>query len=182
MKKIATLLILLTMMFTLSLNLVSCGEEEIIPDGMKYACDPDIVDYSLFVPESWIVDITTGTSLAHVSGADRSSVQVSQWNLTETISNYDKWWEEYKKQIEKLGETNYISNAVDTKMGGVDAKKYVYELTMFKGTDDQVTYKYMVIATITRGSVYVFMYSSVGDYYEANMEDVNEIKNNFKFN
>ena len=182
MKKTTTLLVLLTMIFTLSLNLVSCGEEEIIPDGMKYACDPDVVDYSLFVPESWIVDTETGLSMAHVSGADRSSVQVGQWNLTETISNYDKWWEEYKKQIEKLGETNYISNAVDTKMGGVDAKKYVYELTMYKGTDDQVTYKYMVIATITRGSVYVFMYASVDGYYDENMGTVNEIIGNFRFN
>ena len=182
MKKTVTFVLLIAMMLTLALNLTSCGEEEIIPDGMKYACDIDIVDYSLFVPESWVVDMTTGTSMAHVSSADRSSVQVAQWNLTENIKDYDAWWTEYKKSIEKIGEAQYISNAVDTKMGGVDAKKYVYELTMYKGTDDEVTYKYMVIGTITRGSVYVFMYASVGDYYDENMDTVNNIIDNFRFN
>ncbi len=172
----------MAMMLTFALNLVSCGEEEIIPDGMKYACDIDVVDYSLFVPESWIVDITTGTSLAHVSNADRSSVQVSQWNLTDNIKDYDSWWTEFKSSIEKIGEAQYISNAEDVKMGGVDAKKYVYELTMFKDTDDEVTYKYMVIGAITRGSVYVFMYASVGELYDENMDTVNEIIENFRFN
>ena len=182
MKKTVTLVLLLTMIFAFSLSLVSCGEEEIIPDGMKYACDPDVVDYSLFVPESWIVDITTGASMAHVSGADRSSVQVGQWNLTSSLNNYDTWWAEFRKQNEKLGTFELVSNAVDTNLGGSDAKKYEYTLKMYEGTDDEVTYEYMVIAAITRGSVYVFMYSSVDGYYDENMDTVNEIIENFRFN
>ena len=182
MKKTVTLILLLTMIFALSVNLISCGEEEVIPDGMKYACDPKIVDYSLFVPESWIVDSTTGLSMAHVSESDRSSVQVAQWNLTSDLKDYDTWWAEFKKQNEKLGAFETVSGPVDTKLGVADGKRYEFTLKMYEGTDDAVTYEYMVIATITRGSVYVFMYSSVDGYYDENMDTVNEIINNFKFN
>lgn len=170
------------MIFALSASLVSCGEEEIIPDGMKYACDPKIVDYSLFVPESWIVDMTTGLSMAHVSEADRSSVQVGQWNLTSQLKDYDTWWAEFKKQNEKLGTLDASVVGADTKLGGMSAKKYEYTLKMYEGTEDAVTYEYMVIATITRGSVYVFMYSSVDGYYDENMDAVNEIIGNFRYN
>ena len=182
MKKTVTLIVLLTMIFALSLNLVSCGEEEIIPDGMKYACNIDIVDYSLFVPESWIVDNTTGLSMAHVSEADRSSVQVGQWNLTNNLNDYDSWWAEFRAQNEKIGTFELVSGPVDAKLGGVDGKKYEFTLKMYEGTNDVVTYEYMVIAAITRGSVYVFMYSSVDGYYDENMDTVNEIIKNFRFN
>ena len=172
-------------MLTLTLSLVSCGQEDGIPSGMKYACDPDIVDYSLFVPESWIVDQTTGISQAHVSAKDLSSVQVAQWNLTENISNYEEWWEDYKSSIEKVGVVEILGDGEDVTFGGItDAKKYEYKLTVGKGTDYERTYKCMVIDTITRGSVYVFLYNSIekGDLYSSNLESVNKIIENFRFN
>ena len=173
------------MVLTLSLSLVSCTDDDNIPDGMKYACDPDIVDYSLFVPESWIVDIQTGASMAHVSETDFSSVQVCQWNLTNELKDYDSWWKEYKIGIENLGAVEYVdSELVNTVVDGIAAKKCQYKLTFNKGSENEKTYSYMVIGIITRGSVYVFLYTSLedGDLYNTNMPVIEEIIKEFKFN
>ncbi|MBQ8343858.1 MAG: hypothetical protein IJV68_03600 [Clostridia bacterium] len=184
MKRILSLIIVLAMMLTCTLSMVSCGEETVVPDGMKYACNPDIVDYSLFVPENWIVDITTGSSMAHVSESDFSSVQVSQWNLTNELKNYDTWWADYKSSIEKLGVVEYVTELENTVVNEIASKKCEYKLTLGEGTDDERTYSYMVVGIITRGSVYVFLYTSLedGDLYNKNMPTVEQILKEFKFN
>ena len=184
MKKILSFALAMMLMLTLALSMVSCGEETEIPDGMKYACNPDIVDYSLFVPESWIVDITTGSSMAHVSESDFSSVQVAQWNLTNEIKDFDTWWKDYKASIERLGAVEYVTELENTVVDQIASKKCEYKLTMNKDTASERTYSYMVICTITKGSAYVFRYTSLedGDLYKTNMPVIEEILKEFKFN
>ncbi len=158
------------------------GEDYIIdeeaPEGMKIASNYDIVDYLLYVPESWIVDVRNGLTMAHVSETDMSSIQVAQWNLTASTKDYDKWWDEYKKQMNLVASVEYANpQLVDTKINGVDSKKAEYIIT----TDTQ-SYKCMVTATIARGSVYVIVYTSTVDMYNTHLTDVNKIIENFKFN
>ena len=158
------------------------GEDYIVdeeaPEGMKIASNYDIVDYLLYVPEGWIVDIRNGLTMAHVSESDMSSIQVGQWNLTASTKNYEKWWEEYKKQIGLVAKVEYSDpELVDTKVFGFDSKKAEYTIT----TDTQ-TYKCMLTATMARGSVYVIVYTSTVDNYDTHLADVNKIIENFKFN
>jgi hypothetical protein len=116
--------------------------------------------------------------MAHVSESDMSSIQVGQWNLTANTKNYEKWWEEYKKQTDLVARVEYSNpELVDTKVFGIDSKKAEYTIT----TDTQ-TYKCMLTATIARGSVYVIVYTSTVDNYNTHLADVNKIIENFKFN
>ena len=135
-------------------------------------------------PESWIVDITTGSSMAHVSESDFSSVQVAQWNLTNEIKDFDTWWKDYKSSIEKLGAVEYVTELENTVVDQIASKKCEYKLTMNKDTANERTYSYMVICTITKGSAYVFLYTSLedGDLYKTNMPVIEEILKEFKFN
>ena len=147
------------------------------PAGMKLASNTDIVDYSLYIPSGWIIDNQTGNTLAHVSATDKSSIQVGQWNLTENIKNFETWWLDYKKELKRLGEIINITELTDTTINGVAAKKAEYILKV--GNSE---YKCLVEAVIRKNSVYVILYTSTVDGYDANLNDVNKIIDNFKFN
>lgn len=80
MKKFLSLLLLAVML----LSLVACGSDtpEGVPDGMKLASDPEIVDYYLFVPESWEVTSRTGMTMAQASLNDDSNVIVTHFTAS----------------------------------------------------------------------------------------------------
>ena len=147
------------------------------PEGMKLASNVKIVDYSLYIPDSWIIDIQTGNTLAHVSALDKSSIQVGQWNLTENIKNYDTWWEEYKKDLDRIGAKTIIKELSDTTVNGIPAKAAEYKIKV--GGNE---YKCLVNAIIRKNSVYVILYTSTVDGYNDNINEINAILDNFKFN
>ena len=151
-------------------------EDKNAPEGMKLASNTDIVDYALYIPKSWIIDVQTGNTLAHVSDSDKSSIQVGQWNLTENIKNYDSWWVEYKKDIDRIGEKTIIKDLADSTVNGIPAKTAEYTLKV--GSNK---YKCSVNAIIRKGSVYVIVYTSTVDGYNDNIDEINKILDNFKF-
>lgn len=80
MKKFLSILLLAVLL----LSLVACGNENTgdIPDGMKLASDPEIVDYLLYVPEDWVVTSQTGMTMAQASLNDDSNVIVTHFTAT----------------------------------------------------------------------------------------------------
>ena len=152
-------------------------KDENSPSGMKLASNTDIVDYSLYIPDSWIIDNQTGNTLAHVSDSDKSSIQVGQWNFTKNLKDFDTWWVEYKKQLERVSTVVEISELTDTTVNGVAAKKAEYIIKV--GSNE---YKCLVNAIVRKNSVYVILYTSTLDGYDANTDDVKAIIDNFKFN
>ena len=90
MKKI----LLALMVALMCLCLFSCGNDDDTPKGMKLASDTKIVDYKLFVPESWVVsDAQRAVTQAYASDEDRTNVMVMQWNITENTKTVKDWWE-----------------------------------------------------------------------------------------
>ena len=162
-------------------RLYPADKEEVVdenaPEGMKLASNVDIVDYSLYVPKSWIIDIQTGSTMAHVSDTDKSSIQVGQWNLTENIKSYDTWWTDYKRELALVGTATVISEPTVDTVGGVEGRTAEYTLKV--GTS---TYKCRVSCVIAKGSAYVILYTSTESGYDANIDDVNKIIKSFKFN
>ncbi|MBQ9743532.1 MAG: hypothetical protein IJW19_00220 [Clostridia bacterium] len=152
-------------------------DEENIPDGMKIASNTDVVDYTLYIPENWIVDIQTGVTMAHVSEKDKSSIQVGQWSYNDKIKDYETWWQDYKYELSLVGEYEIITEPTEITVAGVSSRKAEYKLTTANGE-----YKCLVIGVENRGSMYVIVYMSTENGYEANMEEVNRIVENFKFN
>ena len=181
-RRILSVLLTVLALFALS----SCSGKTDVPKGMKLASDTSIVDYSLFVPEKWIIDISNGATMAHVSDADRSSVSVAQWNLEKELSSIESWWELYKEQVndEPLsGTMTVVTEGEKTVVDGKAASKYIYY-----GTVSGVKYTYMVVATIRNGSMYVITYTSIGEVddeknlFAKNLGTVNSIIENMKFN
>lgn len=181
-KRILCLLLIVVASFALP----SCSGKTDVPNGMKLASDTSIVDYSLFVPEKWIIDISNGATMAHVSDADRSNVSVAQWNLEKELSSIESWWELYKEQVNDKpfsGTMTVVTEGEKTVVDGKAASKYVYY-----GTVSNVKYTFMVVATVRNGSIYVITYTSIGEIddenslFSKNLETVNSIIENFRFN
>ena len=179
-KRILCLLLIVVALLALS----SCSGKTDVPNGMKLASNTSVVDYSLFVPESWIIDASDGKTMAHVSENDRSSVSVAQWNLTSDISSVDKWWDNYKEQIgEVFTEMTVITEGEKLVVDGKAASKYVYSAKL-----GESKYPFMVVATIRNGSIYVITYTSMGEIddenslFAKNLGTVNSIIENFRFN
>lgn len=76
------------LIFVLLFALISCGEEENgVPLGMKLASNPEIVDYTLYVPEDWVVTASTGMTMAQVSYLDTTNLIVTHHSQT-TANSY----------------------------------------------------------------------------------------------
>lgn len=174
---------------TLSIVLIvcaftSCSGKGDVPKGMKLASDTSVVDYSLFVPEEWMIVTRNGATSVQVSKTDCSSVSVAQWNLTDEISSIDAWWEDYKEQMNNIfAEMTVVTEGEKTVVDGKAASKYIYY-----GTFNGVKYTYMVVATIRNNSIYVITYTSMGEVddeknlFAKNLGTVNSIIENFRFN
>ncbi len=90
---------------------------------MKYANSTDTVDYSLFVPERWVVDTANAKiTQAHASKADTTSVNVQKLSYT----SLDAYLEAMDKSIKEAYSGVYVSvNGESSTVGGLNAKKYV---------------------------------------------------------
>lgn len=177
-------------------------EAENTPENMKCASNAKIVDYYLFVPNSWVIENTSGTvSSAYVSEDDKTSISVMQWNFR---GNFDSWWNEYLLQLYSTFDYNSIplnekgeaiadengkiqflesdvitvnSQATDIKIDNTDAKKYTYSLK----TRENV-YDFDIYAIITRGSVYVITFTFLdGCDMSLYTSDIDKILNSFRF-
>lgn len=175
MKKILTVLLLCVMLF----GMVSCKDEG-VPDGMKLASNTDIVLYSLFVPEDWIIDEQSAMTMAHVSDSNKSSVSVMQWNMSQDSTTVDEWWTNYHKKELSASFPSFtvLEEGTETIVDSRPAKSYTYTITF-----SETVYKYYVIGVLDQGSVHVITYTSTEELYEEALTVVkDEIVANFRFN
>ena len=89
----------------------------------------------------------------------------------------DRYWA--KCVISYTNELNgfkIIEQGEKTKLGGLEAKKYVYSAVY-----NDVEYKNMKIVTEFGGLMYVFEYTATTERYDGNLEEVNRIISEFKF-
>lgn len=179
--------IVLTCFLLFALCFTACGDSgDDAPDGMQTVSDPSVVDYSFYVPITWAADLGSGVVSAYHSKSDASSVTMNQWNLTDGITSVETWWEQYVPVFESSFRDFILESEEECLLGGVNARKYVYTGKLYTGNGDSedgmTTFRFMQVATIRRGMVYVFTYTSTADVYESNLTDVESMLSAFKFN
>lgn len=198
-------------LFVISLLLivftVSCGEKDNwIPKGMKKV-STDAVDYTMFVPDSWTVDISTGVISAYVKSTDRSNITMIAFNLENENADMtvDDYWLKYESELRQTfpdmeytviqedsettdavtaettaeSETTSTDKYIPTTMllDGFSANKYIYTATV-----TGVAYKYMQVICIRGGIAYLFTYTTVPENFNIHLEEVDSILQNFSFN
>lgn len=82
MKKIVILLMSLLLCLTV---FTACGDkDDFVPAGFKRISE-DEATYRLFVPDSWVSDLSTGITTAYVSESDRSNISFMAFELDDSI-------------------------------------------------------------------------------------------------
>lgn len=152
-----------------ALLMTGCSADPNAPTGMKTASGEG-ADYTLFVPEDWTVDITTGATGAYYSNADTSGVLVTTWDLPHTDTTLDEWWETNLQEIQSVYQDVQVEGSENILIDGNHGVKYTWT-----GTLGAYTYRVLQAATAKNGSVYLFTYTSLPELYESHMEDVDQM-------
>ncbi len=158
--------------------LAACGKTEEIeaPAGMKLASDTSVVDYCLFVPQKWVVDLSTGVTSAYHSIADPTSITVNVYGVDASIPDADTYFKTYEKAFEEVfGEMQNVTSS-NLLLDGKDAMQYEYAAS-FGGTD----YSFLQVVCIKNSFAYVLTYTSVSDNFEKHIEDMQAAVNTFRF-
>ena len=168
MKKIVALLLLLT----LAVSLVACGGEDGAPDGMKNVAE-ETAKFFLFVPEGWIEQREGAMSPAG-DGANVTAVAY----LMESYYTPESYWAEkclpsYRATFSEITVDEAL-NGVDTVLGGVNAKKYVYNATLGEGS-----YRILQVIAVWDNMVYTLTYTATPECFDTHMADVDSICTNF---
>lgn len=176
MKKLSTIALLL-FTFIMLASLSSCGEADTsgVPDGMKEA-STNAATFHMFVPESWIVDIQTGSVRAHASNSDPSNVSVMAWGLNKDVKTVDDWWNFNLQEMNGVFPGADEAEIENSTLGGIAAKKYIFD-SEFGGQK----YKFMQIAAVKDNSVYVLTYTAADDKFDSNLEDAMSIAKELKY-
>ncbi len=194
LSRLSRILLLLTLAVGMILSCASCraAENSWSPAGFKLASS-DVVDYKLWVPEDWTVDLSTGVTSAYYSKTDRSNVTLVAFSLSgrndiPTPSDEDtrsdavkKFWDGYSADLlQTFPDLTYADDAAadGTRivMDSVSARKFVYTATV-TGTK----YQFMQTITVHNDYVYIFTYTAIPEVYESHVEDVNNILRYFSF-
>lgn len=181
-------------MFTLT----ACGKSDPnAPDGYITASN-DKVEYSLFVPNDWVVDTTENSMMttARVSEEERSNISmVAYTNETYEVKTDEKgnqispvpeYWADYKESLISLFDKdenghstfklNEDASGIKMQVGqnntGAPATGYSYSYTATLG---EVELQYLQVIIYRKNTFYIFTYTSTPDRYENAIEDVEGI-------
>lgn len=175
-------LVLLSCMLIASFALVSCSDDDGAPDGYQLVAKYGD-KFRLYVPtQGWTPNTDGGITSAIFSIDPHVSVGVYLADDAEGRT-VDEYWE-YSEPLMKIELVNYeIVGSEKEMLGGKNAMRYVYTADVsVAGKTEPVKYKYLMILCENEGEIYVFLYSAPAEsHYEANMEDVEGIIENFTF-
>lgn len=155
--------------------MTGCDADKNAPTGYKTASG-EAADYVFFVPDDWTVDLTTGATSAYCSTEDPSSISVMTWELPNTDTTLDEWWQMNLEDISMVFQNVEPAEPENLTIGGIHGQKYVYTADL-----GEFSYKILQAAAIKSGSVYLITYTSLADTYDAHAEEVNNMISFFLF-
>ncbi|MBE6617503.1 MAG: hypothetical protein E7627_06165 [Ruminococcaceae bacterium] len=162
--------IMLAGIILLLITAVGCQKDEFAPPkGMEHAADP-LASFYLYVPEEWEVDYTRGTGGAYFSDSDPSSISVMAWALPNTDTKVEDWWTTNVSELEKVFDDFALVEEKNVTVDEAHGKSYTYTASL-AGVD----YKYMQVAFVKDGSVYLLTYTSIPENFDSHLEDVAEM-------
>lgn len=170
MKKIIIAALLLA---TLLCCFTACKDED-VPENMQVA-HADDAKFRLYVPTNWTVE--KKMSYAVSPNLDGACVMASAElvTLAYTPETYfsEKAWGEICSAVQDAE----LLEEGETTLSGLAAKRVVYQ-----GNVAGETLRYMQIFTVDGAMVYTLTYAAKPEYYDQNLEDVEEIRAEFKIN
>lgn len=193
MKKIFLPLISLVLS---ALMLVGCAQQDPnAPEGYKTASN-DKVDYTLFVPENWVVDTEENSlvTAAHVSEYEATNITMTAYDNDqyaaetnadgEEVSPVVRYWADNLDSLTKLfdndseGNSTFslVSDGQTTLMGktadGANVPAYSY---VYTGKIGDMELKYMQVIACYKNTFYFFTYTAAAERYDEFADEVNDL-------
>ena len=150
MKKHVALRVLLSMTLALLASCGAGGESGTLPTGMKIGEVGD--GYTLYVPEDWTVERSTGVTMAYVSAVDTTNVTLVRVPSDKAPSAY---LESYAATLSETLTEYALLEADVTELGG---KSAAYRI--FTGKVAGVEYRYLQTAASVDGVIYLLTYTA----------------------
>ena len=125
MKKITALLLVVITVF----GLCACTSESMKDAKDNTVYREDVVDFNLYIPESWILDCTSFVVCAHAGEQDNSTVMMTQTDLPGGTYTVSSIFESTRENMAQLYTLKDDSPKTETKVAGEDAEIYYYTLT-----------------------------------------------------
>ncbi|MBQ4065108.1 MAG: hypothetical protein IJD10_03305 [Clostridia bacterium] len=198
MKK--TMLLIFSLLLCLG-ALASCGgRDDYVPNGFQRISHDD-AEYYLYVPNTWVPDLSTGVTAAYVSESDRSSVSLMAFEVNDAllqvtpgeteegdakteetaettaktdvpnIETVEEFWAYYDGQLAAT-----FSDIVYVKKGEdrlmAGMKAKTY---VYTATVTGTVYEFMQVVALKEGTVYLFTYTSTDDQFDSHLDEVNKI-------
>lgn len=173
MKKIlALILVIITI-----LSLVACNSEPLKDAKGNTIYRENVVDFTLYIPQTWILDTTSFVVSAHASENDSSSVTMTQAGLS-GYQEIPAIFNSTKDELTKLYTFKTLVEGTVRKIADTDAAVYQYSLT---DKQTNTTLYYLQCLFIRNGVLYTFTYSAIPELYESHMDEVNKMLNAISF-
>ncbi len=168
MKKLLALLLAALTVLTLA----ACTSESMKDAGAEEAYRENVVDFTLYIPETWILDTTSFVVSAHASKEDASTVTMTQADLSSGYQQIPAIFESTKDELAKLYTFKTLKEATQRKVADTDAAIYQYSLT---DKQSEAVLHYLQCMFIKDGTLYTFTYYATPDLYETHMPEVNKM-------
>lgn len=175
MKKTVALLLVALTLFSLS----ACTSESLKDAQDNAVYREDVVDFNLYVPDSWIVDSTSFVVSAHAGKDDNSTVMMTQTDLPGGVQTITDIFDETMKNISSIYERPDSDYKIEeAKVAGEDAEIRTYTII---DRASKTTLKYMQCLFIKDFVLYTFTYYSTADLFDTHLEEAKKILDSVSF-
>ena len=149
-----------------------CVTDKNTPEGMKLASSD--LEYRFYVPTTWVTNQSDAFSSAYYAESGRPNVSVTSYSLSEEMSA-EKYFEFCAEEYEATLEGYEFISSSERTVHDRNAISYVYK-AVYGGTEIRI----MQTVFIYNDLAYSITYTAHADRFDAHIDDVNAMLDNFK--
>ena len=162
--------------------LCACGKQQTNADGQTIpngfvAHEAENESYTIYTPQDWLVDTTTGMTIFNMGDEAASNLNVTVIGMSASCRNAAEYFDTFRDQYaQTFTDFTLIDDATPTKLGTQDAYKYTFTATV-AGTP----YHWMQVLCDYNQAIYVVTYTAKEDSYDRYLENVQSVIDCFVF-
>ena len=151
--------------------------DEHTPSGMKKASSDD-VQYACYVPKSWVTNVDNKMTFAYYDESGKPNVSVTCHSPDQAYT-VEQYYELLKINYVTQG-YKMVGEPEKLKVAGRDSISFDYIITTGAG-ENQMRYKLRQVVIGYNSLMYSITYTAREDRFDAHLNDVNSIIQNFRF-
>ena len=145
------------------------------PERMKLASE-DGIEYRFYIPNSWNTALGDGATTAFFAESGRPNVSVSSYSLPAEITDAKTYFEACESDYKEKLQGYELLSSEERRVHDRDAISYTYK-TVYGSTEIRI----MQTVFVYNGSAYSITYTALADRFDAHIDDVVRMLDEFRF-